>query len=76
MSDHTDGCSYQSCTCKLGPMTAEQHAMAILNAIQTSELAGFMVEVDQSRSHLTVADVYVLAEPLEEDEPWDMVASG
>lgn len=56
-------------------MNAEQHALAILKAIQVAELEGFMVEVDQRRSHLTVADVYVLAEPAEEDEPWDMVAS-
>lgn len=57
-------------------MTAEQHAYAILNAIQESEAAGFMVEVSNGRcAGLIVADVYVLAEPDEEDEPWDMVMS-
>lgn len=56
-------------------MTAEQHAQAILSAIQAAEEAGFMVVVDEHRHHLTVADVYVLAEPMEEDAPWEMVAS-
>lgn len=59
-------------------MNAEQHALAILRAIQSSEQDGFMVEIAPafgSGHHLTVADVYVLAEPQEEDEPWDMVAS-
>lgn len=57
-------------------MTAEEHAYAILSAIQTAEAAGFMVEISNGRcAGLIVADVYVLAEPSEEDEPWDMVAS-
>lgn len=56
-------------------MSAEQHAYAILNAIQMAEEAGFPVEVSNGRrAGLTVADIYVLAEPDEEDEPWDMVA--
>lgn len=58
-------------------MNAEQHALAILRAIQAAEEAGYLVTVSNGRySGLTVADVYVLAEPQEEDEPWDMVASG
>lgn len=57
-------------------MNAEQHALAILRAIQEAESAGFTVEVSNTLVEgLTVADVYVLAEPQEEDEPWDMVAS-
>lgn len=58
-------------------MNAEQHALAILRAIQAAEEAGYLVTVSNGRYNglLTVADVYVLAEPQEEDEPWDMVAS-
>lgn len=54
-------------------MNAEQHALAILRAIQAAEHEGFMVEVSNGGcSGLTLADIYVLAEPQEEDEPWDM----
>lgn len=55
-------------------MTAERYALAILNAIQAAESAGFMVEVSNGRcAGLTVADVILLTEPDAEDEPWDMV---
>lgn len=57
-------------------MTAERYALAILNAIQAAESAGFTVEVSNGRcAGLTVADVILLTEPDAEDEPWDMVTA-
>lgn len=70
MSDHTDGCSYQSCTCKPGPMTAERHAEAILDAILAAEAAGYTVSA--VANEIWVADHYVLNEPVLEDGIWEV----
>lgn len=58
-------------------MTEEEHALAILKAIQAAEAAGFQVEIAPafgSGHVLSVGSVY-LVEPTAEDEPWDMWAA-
>lgn len=58
-------------------VNAEQHAQAILNAIQAAEAAGFMVEIvlgGPGDDYLTVADHFKLVQPFDEGDPWDMDA--
>lgn len=55
-------------------MNAEQHAQAILNAIQASEAAGFTVEImpGDRDDYLSVANHFMLVQPFGESDPWDM----
>lgn len=52
-------------------MNADQHALAILRAIQTAELDGCTVTVDEDHSALLIGDRFAVVEPMAEGDPWD-----
>ena len=54
-------------------MNAEQHALAILNAIQAAEAAGYEVCIsDRSdRGVIEVATHFSLVEPFFDDQAWE-----
>lgn len=57
-------------------MTAEQHALAILNAIQAAEKDGFQVSIEPnfaSGYHLEIGDFHQLYAPRFEDEGWEII---
>ena len=72
MSDHTDGCSYQSCTCKPGPMTeleAAERLTALLTEIEAA--TGQEVHYATHSNVLWVGDTKIHA-PREEGDPWEV----
>ena len=72
MSDHADGCSYQSCTCKLGPMTEQEAAERLAALLNEIEVAGHEISYSTHSNVLWVGGREILAPPCD-GEPWELI---